>query len=546
MQRTTDILIIGSGIAGLSFALKVAPYGSVTIVTKKTSVESSTNYAQGGIAAVLSPEDTFSSHIQDTLTAGDGLCHEDIVKIVVEEGPERIAELVEWGVAFSKRNSGETIEYDLGKEGGHSKRRIIHAKDFTGQEVERALLSQIESSPTIQILENHIAVDLLIQSRISGNPGPSASSKSDVCWGAYVLDIESGEVHTFVAPITILATGGAGKVYLYTSNPDIATGDGIAMAYRAGASIANAEFIQFHPTCLYHPEAKNFLISEAVRGEGGILKLMDGTPFMEKYHHQKDLAPRDTVARAIDFELKKSGEAYVLLDISHRKADFIKDRFPNLYKKCLEFGYDMTKRPIPVVPAAHYICGGVMVDDYAETDIERLYAVGETACTGLHGANRLASNSLLEALVFSHRAALNVMEHLKTKSTLVPLPVPPWNPGGAVDSDESVIVTHNWDEIRRLMWNYVGIVVSNKRLARAKRRITLLQEEIREYYWNFTVTKDLIELRNIATVAQLIIQCSLARKESRGLHYTIDYPEKNDKKYLKDTIIKRRKNYKEV
>jgi L-aspartate oxidase len=542
METKTDFLVIGSGIAGLSFALKVAPYGSVTIVTKKTSVESSTNYAQGGIAAVLSPKDSFASHINDTLVAGDGLCREDVVKIVVEEGPTRIQELVDWGVRFSQRTVDTKAEYDLGKEGGHTKRRIIHAKDFTGQEVERALLSQVERAPSITVLENHIAVDLLIESKISGTSRTTSAGKTDTCWGAYVLDIEAGEVHTFVAPTTLLATGGAGKVYLYTSNPDIATGDGIAMAYRAGASIANAEFIQFHPTCLYHPEAKNFLISEAVRGEGGILKLMDGTPFMKKYHHQEDLAPRDSVARAIDFELKRSGDDYVVLDVSHRDSAFVKERFPNLYRKCLEFGYDMTERPIPVVPAAHYICGGVITDKHGETDIERLYASGESACTGLHGANRLASNSLLEALVFAHRAALEAVEEVRRSPRELPQ-VPPWNPGGAVDSDESVIVTHNWDEIRRLMWNYVGIVVSNKRLARAKRRIALLQEEIREYYWNFHVTKDLIELRNIATLAKLIIGCAQRRKESRGLHYTIDFPQKDDKKWKKDTVIKRKKNW---
>ncbi len=544
MKIKTDFLVVGSGIAGLIFAIKVAPYGSVTIVTKKTSVESSTNYAQGGIAAVLSSEDTFDSHIKDTLVAGDGLCHEDVVTMVVEEGPERIAELIDLGVRFSQRTVGQKTEYDLGKEGGHSKRRIIHAKDFTGQEVERALLYQAEQNPRITILENHIAVDLLIESKISGFSSPPTTGKTDTCWGAYVLDIEGGEVHTFVASVTLLATGGAGKVYLYTSNPDIATGDGIAMAYRAGASIANTEFIQFHPTCLYHPEAKNFLISEAVRGEGGILKLLDGTPFMEKYHHQKDLAPRDSVARAIDFELKRTGDDCVVLDISHRDPAFVKDRFPNLYQTCLAFGYDMTERPIPVVPAAHYICGGVVTDKQGETDIGQLYACGETACTGLHGANRLASNSLLEALVFSHRAALRAVEEIRLGSPELP-PVPPWNPGGAVDSDESVIVSHNWDEIRRLMWNYVGIVVSNKRLARAKRRVALLQEEIREYYWNFLVTKDLIELRNIATVAQLIIECAQLRKESRGLHYTIDFPEKNDKKWKKDTVVKRKKNWRE-
>lgn len=539
MLIKTDFLVIGSGLAGLCFALKVAPFGSVAIVTKKDKVDSSTNLAQGGIAAVMSPEDSFDKHIRDTLIAGDGLCHEDVVELVVTEGPARVKDLIAWGVQFSRRGKAQEGEFDLGREGGHSKRRILHAKDFTGREVEKVLLSRIEDDSRITVYENHIAIDLITRSKFGGRAGDHTPGEKDVCWGAYVLDVDKREVHTFTAAITLLATGGAGKVYLYTSNPDIATGDGIAMAYRAGASIANVEFIQFHPTCLYHPEAKNFLISEALRGEGGILKLIDGATFMERYHPLKDLAPRDIVARAIDAELKRSGEEYVLLDISHRESDFIKERFPNIYEKCLEFGYDIAQSPLPVVPAAHYICGGVLSDKNGETDISMLYACGETACTGLHGANRLASNSLLEALVFSHRAALKSAKVLREGCCSLPSSIPDWNPGGAVDSDESVVVSHNWDEVRRLMWHYVSIVVSNKRLARAKRRIELLQEEIKEYYWNFIVTKDLIELRNIATLAELIIRCAQQREESRGLHYNIDFPYKDDKEWGKDTIIQR-------
>lgn len=529
MEIKSDFLVIGSGIAGISFALKAAKFGTVSLVTKREKWESATFYAQGGIASVLSAEDSFEAHIKDTIEAGAGLCHQNIVEMVVKDGPSRILELMELGAHFTKRVVNNIEELDLGKEGGHSKRRIVHAKDMTGQEIEEALLKAAKAEKNITIYENHIAVDLITHSKFV------EKLNGDTCWGAYILNKKSGDVHTFLAKATILATGGAGKVYLFTSNPDIATGDGIAMACRAGASIANMEFIQFHPTCLYHYKAKSFLISEAVRGEGGILRLKDGTPFMANYHPMKDLAPRDIVARAIDFELKKSGADCVYLDITHKDPAFIKTRFPNLYEKCLCFGFDMTKEPIPVVPAAHYICGGVLTNDCGESSMKRLFAIGETACTGLHGANRLASNSLLEAIVFANRACIKAKE-LAAKDAAIPR-IPAWRTGGAVNSDEAVIISQNWDEVRRFMWNYVGIARSNKRLDRAHRRIENLKAEINEYYWNFTVTSDLLELRNIATVAELIIKCAIMRKESRGLHYNIDYPETDDKNWKRDTII---------
>jgi L-aspartate oxidase len=535
MEYYSDFLVIGSGLAGLSYALKVAPYGSVNIVTKRDIMETSTRQAQGGIAAVLSPDDSFDLHIQDTLAAGDGLCHQDTVELVVRQGPERIRELINLGAHFDRTGDNQ-VGYHLTREGGHSCRRIIHAHDMTGQEVESILVARVLEQSNVSVFEHHIAVDLVTRYKLVRR-GAVVTNAEEYVLGAYVLDTKSGHVNTFVAPIILLATGGAGKVYLYTSNPDIATGDGVAIAYRAGASIGNMEFIQFHPTCLYHPQAKNFLISEAVRGEGGILIDKHGNPFMAKYHPMKDLACRDIVARAIDTELKKSGDDCVFLDITHKPKDFIKARFPGIYQRCLELGIDITTQPIPVVPAAHYTCGGVVTDLLGRTSILNLYAVGEVAMTGLHGANRLASNSLLEALVFAHEAARHSVEMLPQIPKKKLSEVPPWDPSGAVDSDENVVVSQNWDEIRRFMWNYVGIVRSNKRLQRARKRIDLIQQEINEYYWNFLITSDLVELRNIATVADLIITSAMMRKESRGLHYTLDYPNKDDENWRRDTII---------
>jgi L-aspartate oxidase len=529
MKEESDFLVIGSGIAGLSFAIQAAKHGKVALVTKQEIKESATNYAQGGIASVFSEEDTFDSHIQDTLIAGAGICHEDVVKMVVEEGPGVIKNLIEWGVEFT--TSGDS--YHLTREGGHSQRRIFHADDLTGRAIERALVSAAKNSTNISIFEHHAAVDLITEAKLK---------KIDVtpnrCLGAHVLDMKDNTVKTFISKITFLATGGAGKVYLYTSNPDVASGDGVAMAYRAGASVANMEFMQFHPTTLYHPQAKSFLISEAVRGEGAILRRRDGTAFMEKYHRLKDLAPRDIVARAIDNEMKTHGDDSVFLDITHKDADFIRSRFPNIYETCLKFNLDMTREPLPVVPAAHYLCGGVVSDMNGETDIKYLYAVGEVAFTGLHGANRLASNSLLEAAVYAGRAYRHAVDQLEKEKFEFP-EIPEWDSGTATNSDEMVVVSQNWDEVRRCMWNYVGIVRSNKRLARAMSRIKLIQEEIIQYYWDFIVTSDLLELRNIATVAELIILCAQERKESRGLHYNIDYPERDNILWKRDTIIRK-------
>ena len=542
MRHSYDFLVIGSGIAGLTFALKVAGFGSVAVITKKKVMDSNTSLAQGGIASVFDELDSFDLHIKDTLASGDGLCNPDVVETVVKNGPDRINELIELGVKFNvrkKTHSHDTSnQLDLGREGGHSQNRIVHAQDMTGKEIERVLVSHLQHHDNITLFENHIAIDLITLST-SMKRGLITTAHEDYCCGAYVLDKTTGRVLSISANITLIATGGVGKVYLYTSNPDVATGDGIAMAYRAGATLANLEFVQFHPTCLYHPDAKNFLISEAVRGEGGILIDERGNPFMQKYDPQKDLACRDVVARAIDRELKKSGDDSVFLDISHQRSDHVRNRFPNIYQKCITFGYDMTKEPLPVVPAEHYMCGGIATDLFARTDIQNLYAVGETACTGLHGANRLASNSLIEAVVYATNASIQAVNDLK-KGKFKSLPeVPGWDDTGTTDSDEVIMVSHNWDEIRRLMWNYVGIVRSNKRLARAKRRIDIIQNEIQEYYWNFKVESGLVELRNIATVAELIIKCASYRKESRGLHYNIEYPKRDDVKWQKDTRFRR-------
>jgi L-aspartate oxidase len=533
MAITCDFLVIGSGIAGLSFALEASAYADVVLVTKRSRDESNTKYAQGGIAAVLAESDSFEAHIKDTLVAGAGLSHDRVVELCVKDGPARIRMLMDIGARFDRAKDSErdaevsVSDLDLHLEGGHSARRVAHAGDMTGREVERALLEAVAASPRVRVLEEHMAIDLITLAKYGG---------PEVCAGAYVLDVASGKVVTILARETILASGGAGKVYLYTTNPDIATGDGVAMAFRAGAEIRNMEFYQFHPTCLYHPQAKNFLLTEAMRGEGAILRRVDGTPFMKQYDPRADLAPRDIVARAIDHEMKRTGAEHVLLDITDKKPAFIKEKFPNIYAECLRWGFDLTAQPIPVVPAAHYLCGGVTTDLEGRTTIPGLWAIGECACTGLHGANRLASNSLLEGLVFAHRAA----EALKgAVDRGKPRPdVPDWDVGEAGTSDEAVVITQNWDELRRLMWNYVGIVRSNKRLRRAARRIALLQEEIQEYYWNYFVTRDFLELRNIATVAQLIVECASSRKESRGLHYTIDYPDL-DPKGARDMAIKR-------
>ena len=521
-----DVLIVGSGAAGLSLALRLSRNLGVAVIAKRQITEGNTYYAQGGISAVLDASDSVDSHVQDTLSAGAGLCDEEVVRLVVERGPENIRWLLDQGVSFTReREQDPSSGLHLTREGGHSHRRVIHAADATGREVETTMVSQLRARANVDLYEHHIAVDLILSPR---------RGIRRRCAGAYVLDLENGSVDTFSARFVVLATGGASKVYLYTSNPDVATGDGIAMAWRAGCRVANMEFMQFHPTCLYHPRAKSFLITEALRGEGAKLLLPDGTRFMERFDERGELAPRDIVARAIDHEMKRLGAECVFLDITHKSAEFIRSHFPTIYEKCLEFGIDITTTPIPVVPAAHYTCGGIVADQQARTDVPGLYAIGETAYTGLHGANRMASNSLLECLVFGQLAARDIES--QAGGITAPARAPAWDESRVTDSDEEVVVAHNWDELRRFMWDYVGIVRSNKRLERAARRVELLRTEIVEYYGNFRISNDLLELRNLVDVADLIIRCARSRRESRGLHYTIDFP-RTDGAQRKPTIL---------
>ena len=519
-----DVLIIGSGLAGQSAALRLASKCRVALISKRTLEDSASGWAQGGIAAVLDSKDSIEAHIQDTLIAGAWLNDEAATRFVVENGRRSIEWLIAQGVPFTKDSTG----YHLTREGGHSARRVIHVADATGHSVQDTLIRKVRNTPNITVFENHIAIDLIT--------GEKLGQDKNHCFGAYVLNNQTGEVITLGAPNTLIATGGAGKVYLYTTNPDTSTGDGIAMAWRAGCRVANMEFIQFHPTCLYHQQAKSFLISEAVRGEGGHLLLPDGTRFMPDHDERAELAPRDIVARAIDFEMKKRGVDCVFLDISHKSEEFILNHFPNIHARCLELGIDITKEPIPVVPAAHYTCGGIISDLHGRTDVKGLYVAGEASCTGLHGANRLASNSLLECLVFSEAAVNSI---LSSPTSSIPI-LPAWDESRVTDADEEVVISHNWDELRRFMWDYVGIVRTTKRLKRAKHRIGLLMREIDEFYANFRVSHDLIELRNLVVTADLIVRCAMLRKESRGLHFSRDFPEMLPK--VKNTILTRRRS----
>ncbi len=534
-----DVLIIGSGAAGLTLALKLASYCRVAVLSKVEIEQGSTYYAQGGISAVLAECDSVESHIEDTLDAGAGLCDPEAVRFTVENGRSAVEWLLDIGVEFSQQTEAQGVEEDstndlglhLTREGGHSHRRVAHAHDSTGKAIETTLIDQARANTQISLYEGHVAIDLITASKNDAN-----GEVTKQCIGAYVLDRETRQVEVFRARFVILASGGASKVYLYTSNPDISTGDGIAMAWRAGCRISNMEFMQFHPTCLYHPQAKSFLVTEAVRGEGGKLLLPDGEQFMPRFDERAELAPRDIVARAIDHEMKRLGIDNIYLDISDKSAEFIQQHFPTVHARCLEFGFDMTKEPLPVVPAAHYTSGGVVTDLRARTDLDGLYAVGEVACTGLHGANRMASNSLLECIVFAKAAAEDIIPRLKGKTEVTP--IDPWDASQVTDSDEQVVVNHNWDELRRFMWDYVGIVRTTKRLQRAKHRVELLKKEIHEYYANFTVTSDLVELRNLVLVAELIIQSAISRKESRGLHFTRDFPQPNPSLEGKSTVLK--------
>ena len=530
MANVSDFLVIGSGVAGLSFALRAAEYGTVTVITKKQRADTNTNHAQGGIAAVFGSDDSFDLHIRDTIEAGVGLCHQDAVNLIVQKAPEKIRELIQWGVIFTQQADGH---FDLGREGGHSRNRIIHAKDHTGMTLEQALLDQVREHPSIQILEDHTAIEFITEHHLEAS---IKIDKAPRCFGVYALNRKTNRVNSFPARITLLSSGGSGQVYLHTTNPDIATGDGVAMAYRAGADIANMEFMQFHPTALWHDQGNSFLVSEAVRGFGGILRTRDGHAFMKTYHPQADLAPRDVVARAIDQEMKIRGDDCVYLDVTHLSADALHDRFPYIHEKLMSLKIDMTREPIPVVPAAHYMCGGVRTDLKGQSTIKNLFVTGESACTGVHGANRLASNSLLEALVFSYQAFQQSLSLIHDQTWAMPT-IPSWDERGTYNQDEWVLISHDKKEVQRLMWDYVGIVRTEQRLQRAQRRIQLIADEVELFYKKTKVTGPLLELRNICCTAILMIRSALFRKESRGLHFTTDYPDRDDTHWLGDTVI---------